>query len=199
MRLQSAAKDLRAYLLRPDLGRQLDDQSAATLRSRATPAPPDVALIVADGLSAPAAQRQATPLLVELVPMLQRSGISVSPVFLVRLGRVAIEDEIGHAVGAKAALILLGERPGLGSPDSLGAYLVFDPRPGRSDAERNCVSNIRPGGLGFRAAAHTLHYLITESLRRRISGVALKDERDALPPSGGPPPAALGAPERDQP
>ena len=184
LRLASAAADRRTYLQRPDLGRELDERSRAALtqsqRSGAA-APADVALVVSDGLSAPAAQQQAPRLLAELAPMLRASGITTSPVYLVRHGRVAVQDEVGQAVGATAALILLGERPGLGTPDSLGAYLVFGPRPGHSDAERNCVSNIRPGGLPFAAAAGTLHYLITESLRRRISGVALKDEREALP------------------
>lgn len=185
VRLDSAAPDRATYLQRPELGRKLAEASARTLAEFKRPATPaDLALVVSDGLSAPAAQRQVVPLLRELLGMLRTSGITVSPAFLVRFGRVAIEDEIGAAIGARAALILLGERPGLGSPDSLGAYLVFDPKPGRTDAERNCVSNIRPGGLAFPAAATTLYYLVSESLRRQISGVLLKDERDqALPPS----------------
>jgi ethanolamine ammonia-lyase small subunit len=177
VRLESAARDRATYLQRPDLGRKLSDASRAFLANLKPASSPEVAIIVSDGLSAPAAQRQAMPLLRELLPMLRPSGVRVSPVFLVRFGRVAIEDEIGAVVSAKAAIILLGERPGLGSPDSLGAYLVFDPKPGRTDAERNCVSNIRPGGLTFPAAAATLHYLITQSIRLRISGVGLKDER----------------------
>jgi ethanolamine ammonia-lyase small subunit len=182
--LGSSATDRQTYLQRPDLGRLLDEPSATRLAAHAqATGAVDLALIVSDGLSAPAAQGQASPLLGCLAPMLRSSGLSLSPVFLVRHGRVAIEDEIGHAIGARAALILLGERPGLGSADSLGAYLVFGPRRGRSDAERNCVSNIRPGGLEFPAAAATLHYLIVESLRRQISGIALKDERISLPAS----------------
>jgi ethanolamine ammonia-lyase small subunit len=140
-----------------------------------------VALIVADGLSAPAVQRQVPPLLAALLPTLRAVGVSISDVFVVHLGRVAIEDDVGAMIGAKLALTFIGERPGLGSADSLGAYLVFDPQPGRTDAQRNCVSNIRPAGLDFPAAAATLHYLVVEALRRRLSGVALKDERGALP------------------
>jgi ethanolamine ammonia-lyase small subunit len=182
VRLESAAAaaDRATYLQRPDLGRTLSEASRQTLSAVELQSALDVAVIVSDGLSAPAAQRQAVPLLRELLPMLRSSGFGLSPVFLVRFGRVAIEDEIGGAIGAKAAVMLLGERPGLGSPDSLGAYLVFGPKPGRTDAERNCVSNIRPGGLSFPAAAATLHYLITEAIRRRISGVSLKDERGAV-------------------
>ena len=184
-RLDSAAQDRRTYLQRPDLGRQLDSSSKRALAAHAErikPAP-DLAIVVADGLSAPACERQAAAVLEQLLPMLRKSRITTSPAFLVRHGRVAVADEIGQALGTKAALILLGERPGLGSADSLGAYLTFAPRPGRSDAERNCVSNIRPAGLTFPAAAATLHYLVTESLRRRVSGVRLKDDRAALPPA----------------
>lgn len=177
--LATKAADRQIYLQRPDLGRRLDEPSCKALADlRATDV--DVALIVADGLSAPAAQRQAPPLLGALLPMLARTGLRVGPICIVRQARVAVEDEIGAALGAKVAVILIGERPGLGTAESLGAYLVFDPRIGRTDAQRNCISNIRPGGLNFSDAAATLHYLITESLRRRISGVGLKDERAAL-------------------
>ena len=178
VQLHSAAPDRRTYLQRPDLGRALDDVSSSAIVAN----PVDLAIIVSDGLSAPAAQRQAAPLLNHLLPLLRRSSITFSPIYLVRHARVAIEDEIGERTGAKAALILLGERPGLGSPDSLGAYLVFEPRVGRTDADRNCVSNIHPAGLSFPAAAETLNFLISESLRRRLSGVKLKDDR-ILPPA----------------
>ncbi len=182
--LDSAAPDRPTYLPRPDRGRMLGEAArralaAAPIHDAASA--PDVAQIVADGLSAPAAQRHAALLLVELLPMLRASGLRCSPAYVVRYGRVAVQDEIGQAVEAKASLILIGERPGLGTPDSLGAYFVFDPRPGRTDAERNCVSNIHPGGLTFATAAGNLHYLLAESLRRRLSGVVLKDERSSFP------------------
>ena len=181
IRLQTQAADRTTYLQRPDLGRRLDEPSHATLT--APKDSPDVALIVSDGLSALAAQRQAPALLEALLPKLRASRLTLAPIAVVRHGRVAVEDEVGAALSAKAAVILIGERPGLGTPDSLGAYLVFGPRVGRTDAERNCVSNIRPQGLPPAAAAETLHYLITESLRRQISGVALKDDRPLLPPA----------------
>jgi ethanolamine ammonia-lyase small subunit len=190
--LASAARDRREYLLNPDAGRRLDDSSRRALAE--IPEPDrrrDLSVIVSDGLSALAARRQAAPLLWELLPRLKDSQVSLAPLCVVKLGRVAVEDEVGRALGAKAALILLGERPGLGSPDSLGAYLVFDPAPGvRTDADRNCVSNIRPEGLAFAPAAATLHYLIMESLRRKLSGVKLKAER-ALPGGADPVPARL--------
>ena len=189
LRLASAAPDRATYLRRPDLGRRLGEASRAPLLAAAPPDGCDLALMVADGLSATAAQRHAPALLAALVPRLRAAGLSLGPLSAVRQGRVALEDEIGAALGARAALIVLGERPGLSSPDSLGCYLVHGPRPGRTDAERNCVSNVRPEGLPVAAAADLLAWLIAEALRRGLSGVALKDERDLLP---GAPARGLG-------
>jgi ethanolamine ammonia-lyase small subunit len=133
-------------------------------------------------------QRHGPALLAALLPRLQARGLAVGPLCLVEQGRVAVEDPVGAALGAKLAVVLLGERPGLGSPDSLGAYLVHGPRPGRTDAERNCVSNVRPDGLPIAAAAEAIDWLVGEALRRGLSGVGLKDER-ALPPAPSPPTA----------
>lgn len=173
----SAAPERKTYLTRPDLGRRLAEASRNEIAAHASPS--DIAIIVSDGLSAPAAERQAAPLLAALLPLVRQERWKLAPLVVVAHGRVAIEDEIGSLLGAKAAVILLGERPGLTSPDSLGAYLVYEPRPGRTDAERNCISNIRPEGLSPAAAAQTLHYLLRECLQRRLSGVGLKDERTA--------------------
>jgi ethanolamine ammonia-lyase small subunit len=174
----SAAGDRLTFLQRPDLGRRLDDPSRFALQELPRPELPfDLAIIVSDGLSALAAHRQAPPLLAALLPQLSRDGWQLAPVIVTRFGRVALQDEIGHALGAQLALTLIGERPGLASPDSLGAYLVHHPKPGNTDADRNCVSNIRPEGLPWDAAAQTLHYLLTEARRLRISGVQLKDSR----------------------
>jgi ethanolamine ammonia-lyase small subunit len=180
-RVASRVSDRFTYLQRPDLGCRLDDAGRAQLEeisnSRANEL--DIVLIVADGLSALAAQLHAASVVGPLVEMLMGERYRLGPLVIARFARVALQDEIGHLLNARAALILLGERPGLGTADSLGAYLVFNPRPGNTNADRNCVSNIRPAGLPAAAAADTLHYLITESLRRRISGIALKDERAA--------------------
>jgi len=175
LKLQSAAPDRISYVRRPDLGRRLSDRSKAELQKHSRSC--DVALIVADGLSATAAHQQSPKLLAALLPMVKSNGLTISPICIVQNGRVAIQDEIGQLLGAKSAVILLGERPGLGTADSLGAYLVFAPKPGKTDADRNCVSNIREAGLPPTAAAGTIHYLLTEALRRKISGVNLKDER----------------------
>jgi ethanolamine ammonia-lyase small subunit len=175
---ETLVHDRPAYLQRPDLGRRLSDASRVRLSSHAG-APTDVAIIIADGLSGIAPQRHAAPLLTTLVPALKADGLGVGPLVVIRFARVAIQDEIGAALGARSSLILIGERPGLGAPDGLGAYLIFNPRIGATDADRNCVSNIRPAGLPIERAAGTIRYLVTESLRRTTSGVALKDERAA--------------------
>lgn len=187
--LQSAAHSRDEYLQRPDLGRRLADESRESLMRRAPGAVDavDLAIVVSDGLSARAAARHALPLLQALVPLLLEEQWKLAPIAVVRFGRVAIEDEIGELSRGTLALILLGERPGLASPDSLGAYLVYHPRSGRNDAERNCVSNIRPEGLPPDKAAATLFYLLTEARHRRLSGVGLKDERAALPQRDAPP------------
>jgi ethanolamine ammonia-lyase small subunit len=179
--VSTGAKDRLQYLQRPDLGRRLDESSRqrlAELAERQLPA--DLAILVSDGLSALAAGRQVVPLLAELLPRLDGGEWRLAPVVIARFGRVALQDEIGQLLGARLALVLIGERPGLGSPDSLGAYLVYEPRVGNIDAQRNCVSNIRSEGLSPRVAAETIQYLLEEARRRRISGVELKDQR-ALP------------------
>lgn len=176
--VDSSAPDRFTYLQRPDLGRCLAPASQQRLEALARPdAAPDLAVITSDGLSALAAQRHAAPLLAALLPSLAADSWRLTPIVIARFGRVALEDEIGQLLGAQLALMIIGERPGLGSPDSLGAYLVFDPRVGNTDAHRNCVSNIRPEGLPPAVAADTLHFLLTEARRRRLSGALLKDER----------------------
>ncbi|MGA9069712.1 MAG: ethanolamine ammonia-lyase subunit EutC [Terracidiphilus sp.] len=169
LRLHSAAKDRATYLQRPDLGRQLDEASRASLASGTW----DLSLIVADGLSAIAVERHVCPLLQQLLPQL--ADWRLAPLALVEQGRVAIGDEIGSALGAQLAVVLIGERPGLSSPDSLGAYITWNPAPGRTDAERNCISNIRAGGLSYIDAAAQLSYCLTEARRRQLTGVALKE------------------------
>jgi ethanolamine ammonia-lyase small subunit len=181
--LDSAAPDRRAYVQRPDLGRILSDASKAMLAARAQPAQPyDVAIVVADGLSAGAVEAHAVPLIAHVAPRLRDDGWTLAPICIVRQGRVAVADEIGALLSARLSVTLIGERPGLSSPDSLGIYLTWEPLPGRSNAQRNCISNVRPPeGLSYPAAAHRLWYLMTEARRRRLSGVALKEDAPALP------------------
>ncbi len=178
LRLATDAVDRAEYLRRPDLGRRLDAAGRESLQQTVHPADGfDLAVILSDGLSAPAVIAQAPALLQELLPRLASEGWRIAPLIIVRHGRVAVSDEVGGILAARIALILLGERPGLGSADSLGAYFVHDPRPGRTDAERNCVSNIRPEGLPIAQATDTLHYLLTAARTKRLSGVPLKDDR----------------------
>jgi ethanolamine ammonia-lyase small subunit len=175
MRLHSAAADRAAYLQRPNLGRRLEPASLLALAAFAADhrGPWDVVLVLADGLSALAVERHAAPLIKALLP--QISGWRIAPVCLVEQGRVGIGDEIGEALVAECCLVLIGERPGLSSPDSLGAYITWGPRVGRTDAERNCVSNIRSEGLSYEQAASQVAYYLTEARRRQLTGVALKD------------------------
>ncbi|QID17428.1 ethanolamine ammonia-lyase subunit EutC [Nitrogeniibacter mangrovi] len=176
----SAAADRATYLQRPDLGRQLDTASRErfALWRQTHDAPVDLAIVVADGLSAFAIERNAVPLLDALQPRLSAAGWRVAPLVVVAQGRVAIGDEIANALGASMVVVLIGERPGLSSPDSLGIYLTWRPGPDTTDATRNCISNVRLEGLSHDLAAHKLMYLLTEAVRRRLSGVALKDEAD---------------------
>lgn len=171
----SMAPDRETYLLRPDLGRRLDQPSRRALEAAPRA---EVALVIADGLSARAAQDHAPA-----VALLLREALGgwQAPLVIARQGRVALGDDIGAALGARLAIVMLGERPGLSSPDSLGIYLTWSPRPGRMDSERNCISNVRPAGLTYAAAARKLHFLMTQALLRQTSGVLLKDESDAAP------------------
>ncbi|HEX2477551.1 MAG TPA: ethanolamine ammonia-lyase subunit EutC [Lacipirellulaceae bacterium] len=176
--VDSAADNRHTYLQRPDLGRRLNERSRYELQELPRPqAAFDLAIIISDGLSALSVHRQAAPLLSALLARLRAGVWHLAPIIVARFGRVALQDEVGQVLGAQLALMLIGERPGLGSPDSLGAYLVHNPRPGNTDANRNCVSNIRPEGLPHEAAAETIHYLLTEARQRRLSGVQLKDQR----------------------
>ena len=173
--LHSRACDRPTYLLRPDLGRKLDDASATRLAPLAERY--DVAFVIADGLSTRAIHSHAIPFLNDILPILRRNNDwKVGPACLVEQGRVAIGDEIGQILGAKLIVVLIGERPGLSSPDSLGVYLTYAPRVGRSDAERNCLSNIRPSGLTYHEAAQRLGYLCDQARSRKLTGIALKDE-----------------------
>jgi ethanolamine ammonia-lyase small subunit len=163
--LQSAAHDRAEYLRRPDLGRKL--KTKFTIEG-----PFDVVFAIVDGLSAQAVHNHAQAVLHELMPLLDESW-KIAPLMVVSQGRVAIGDEIGSAIKAALSVILIGERPGLSSPDSLGIYLTWNPRPGRTDAERNCISNIHAGGLSPGAAARLLAILMQDARAHQLSGIQL--------------------------
>lgn len=176
VRLTTGARSRAEYLRRPDLGRQLSDESRAQLA-----APPsgwadrDLVVLVSDGLASRAAETHAAPVLAELLPQLHAAGWTLTPVFVIPFARVKLQDELGALLRARHALALLGERPGLGSPDSLGAYFTYQPGPGKTDADRNCVSNIRAQGLPPEEAARQLAHLLLASARQQCSGVTLKE------------------------
>jgi ethanolamine ammonia-lyase small subunit len=172
--VNSAARNRQEYLRRPDLGRTLDAPSRQAMEQ--LPGPFDVIFIVADGLSPLAVQTQAAPLLRLVTDRLTSAEWSIAPVIIATEGRVALSDEIGSIAHASLAVMLIGERPGLSAFDSMGAYLTWSPSPGRTDADRNCISNIRPEGLEIGAACELLLLLMREARGRRLSGVALKPD-----------------------
>lgn len=172
LQLQTNASSRAVYLRQPSLGRTLHPEAAAKLPCGAS----DLAIVIADGLSALAVERNAIPLLAQLVPQLLAGGWTIAPLTLVQHGRVAIGDPIGFRLGASLSLVVIGERPGLSSPDSLGAYLTWRPQPGRTDADRNCISNIRDGGLSPEAAGARLLWYLGTARSRQISGTSLKED-----------------------
>ncbi|HID3531161.1 TPA: ethanolamine ammonia-lyase subunit EutC [Serratia marcescens] len=175
--VHSQAVDRAAYLRRPDLGRRLALDSRRLLLG-VPPRRTDLLLVVADGLSSKAVRRQALPLLQALRPYLDTLGLAIAPVVLAHQARVALGDEIGECLQARAVAVLIGERPGLSSPDSLGIYLTWEPNARRRDSERNCISNVRPEGLDYPQAAFKLAWLLEQACRRGLTGVELKDESD---------------------
>ncbi len=176
LRLDSAAKNRREYLLRPDLGRRLSMHGAEFLKTAPQDAP-DLVVIISDGLSALAANSHAVATAVPLLENLASKGWKIGRVVVVPLARVKIQDEIGSLLGARFTLMLLGERPGLGAPDSLGAYFTANPSLEKTDADRNCISNIRPEGISPTAAAVKLAWLFESSRMTGLSGVMLKDKQ----------------------
>ncbi len=184
--LCSQAVDRTTYLQRPDLGRTLDLSSKERLRKKAAENNHryDLAIVVVDGLSSLAVQQHTLPFLSLLLKQLQRQSEAVdawslAPISIVEQGRVAIGDEIGERLNARAVLVLIGERPGLSSPDSLGLYLTWAPRSGLTDANRNCISNVRQGGLDYTDAVDKTMYLLTEAHRRKLTGVKLKERTES--------------------
>jgi len=176
IRVASLAKDRSEYLRRPDLGRLLAPSSEDLVDAAGAEGPWNVGLMVGDGLSSLAVDTQAVPLLEILVPLLEASGLTLAPLVLASQARVALSDEIGSRLRVEVAVMLIGERPGLSSPDSLGVYLTWGPRRGRQNAERNCVSNVRPAGLGYRVAAQTVRDLVVGARYLKESGIGLKED-----------------------
>jgi len=183
--LHSQAADRRTYLQRPDLGRKLDESSRILLENFSASEGAgifDLSIVFADGLSALAVERHAGPLLAQLLPLL--AGVApvlrMAPTSILEQARVAAGDEVAMALHASLVVVLIGERPGLSSPDSLGAYITWKPNSGTTDANRNCISNIRSEGLSYRDAAARLLYYIREAHRLEQTGIALKDPSDEV-------------------
>jgi ethanolamine ammonia-lyase small subunit len=181
LQVSSQARDRRDYLRRPDLGRMLDPESRRALESNRNVSG-QLVLLIGDGLSPTAVNVHAVELVRHLRPQLAAGRIDVGATVIASGARVALGDEIGALLNARMVLMLIGERPGLSAPDSLGAYLTFAPRVGRTDAERNCISNIHRAGLTYEEAAFRIAWLVREGLAREVTGVALKDGSGGIPP-----------------
>jgi ethanolamine ammonia-lyase small subunit len=175
LRVASAAGDRDTYLRRPDLGRRLSPEGRQAL-AEISPVDGDLVIVVGDGLSSTAVTANAVAAIAALLPHAKQNGWKLGPIVLATQARVALADDVGEFLKARAVVMLIGERPGLSSPDSLGAYLTWEPRVGRKDGERNCISNIRAGGLSADEAAFKTAWLLREAFRRRLTGVNLKDE-----------------------
>jgi ethanolamine ammonia-lyase small subunit len=180
--VSSRAGDRKDYLRRPDLGRRLDQASLKRLTAPGAAEARRLAIVVGDGLSPTAVHAHAIETLRRLVPCLAAGGIEIGQVVVAAGARVALGDEIGECLRASMVVVLIGERPGLSAPDSLGAYLTFAPRVGLTDADRNCVSNVHGAGLGYDEAAFKIAWLVREGLARGMTGVVLKDESGDRPP-----------------
>jgi ethanolamine ammonia-lyase small subunit len=182
LRIKSASHDRSEYLRRPDLGRRLSADSREDLQraSEKASSKPDLIVLIGDGLSSMGVAANIVPMMSAFLGHVRQSGWTLGPLLLADDARVALGDEAGEILGAKAVLVLIGERPGLSSPDSLGAYLTFGPRVGLKDADRNCISNIRQRGLSYDEAAFKAAWLLREAIRRGLSGVNLKDESQFL-------------------
>ena len=186
-RISSAVQGRAEYLRRPDLGRRLSDASRRALLDMAAAAPserPDLLIVAGDGLSSRAIAANFSAMLAALLPHLRTQGMKLAPILLANEARVALGDDAGEALGARCVLMLIGERPGLSSPDSLGAYLTWSPKVGMKDADRNCISNIRVRGLGYEEAAFKAAWLLREAFRRQLTGVNLKDDSNFLLDAG---------------
>ena len=175
--VQSNARDRKEFLTRPDFGRRLCEDSRERLKSISTE-PTDIVFVIGDGLSSKAIHRQAVPLLRETLPYMSQLNLSVAPIIMAEQCRVALGDEIAQILNARMVAMLIGERPGLSSPDSLSVYLTYAPHVGSLDSERNCISNIRPEGLTYPRAAFKLAWLVEAALAIGKTGTALKDQSD---------------------
>jgi ethanolamine ammonia-lyase small subunit len=174
----SAVTDRQRYLMRPDLGRRLAPEADTALKPHS--ANYDAAFVVTDGLSARAVEMYSAPALAGVLPLLRKDGWTIAPLVIARQGRVAIGDVIANRLGAASVVVLIGERPGLSAPYSMGAYLTWQPGDQTTDSDRNCISNIRPEGIGTEDAAFKITHLLRAMRARRLSGVQLKDDSDQM-------------------